>query len=110
MLKITDFVMRFAPVGVFGAMAAAITTQGIGVLATYGKFIGGFYFGLIVLWIALIAVGYLFLSRPKLFGLPLGVVAVTEKAFHMPLLVVHAVLGMRHVIRPVAPDAMFNLL
>ena len=45
-------------------MAAAITTQGIGVLATYGKFIGGFYFGLIVLWIVLIAVGYLLLSRP----------------------------------------------
>ncbi|MBP2675932.1 MAG: Proton/glutamate symport protein or Sodium/glutamate symport protein [Deltaproteobacteria bacterium] len=63
MLKITDLVMRFAPVGVFGAMAAAITTQGIGVLATYGKFIGGFYFGLIVLWIVLIGVGYLFLSR-----------------------------------------------
>ena len=43
MLKLTDYVMLFAPVGVFGAVAAAITTQGIGVLATYGKFIGTFY-------------------------------------------------------------------
>jgi Na+/H+-dicarboxylate symporter len=66
MLKITDFVMRFAPVGVFGAMASAITLQGIGVLATYGKFMGGFYLGLVLLWGVLIAVGYLFLSRSML--------------------------------------------
>jgi len=33
--------------------------------------------------------------------LPLGVVAVTAKAFHMPPLVGHAVLGMPHVIRVV---------
>ena len=47
---------------------------------------------------------------PISFGRHLCVIAVTEKAFHVPLLVVHAVLGMRHVIRPVAPDAMFDLL
>jgi Na+/H+-dicarboxylate symporter len=28
MLKVTDYVMRFAPLGVFGAVAAVITTQG----------------------------------------------------------------------------------
>ena len=32
MLKVTDYVMRFAPVGVFGAVAGAITTQGLGML------------------------------------------------------------------------------
>ena len=50
MLKVTDYVMRIAPLGVFAAMAAVITVQGLGVLADYGKFIGGFYLGLGVLW------------------------------------------------------------
>jgi Na+/H+-dicarboxylate symporter len=40
MLRVTDYVMRAAPLGVFAAVAATITVQGIGVLATYGKFIG----------------------------------------------------------------------
>ncbi len=62
MLRLTEFVMLFAPVGVFGAVAAAITTQGIGVLATYGKFIGTFYLSLVILWGVLIAAGFLFLG------------------------------------------------
>ena len=62
MLKVTDFVMWVAPVGVFGAVASAITVQGLGVLATYGKFIGSFYFALLVLWTVLIAAGFLFLG------------------------------------------------
>jgi Na+/H+-dicarboxylate symporter len=63
MLRVTDYVMRAAPLGVFAAVAAAITVQGIGVLATYGKFIGGFYFGLLMLWLVLIGAGYLFLGK-----------------------------------------------
>jgi Na+/H+-dicarboxylate symporter len=62
MLKLTGYVMLFAPVGVFGAIAAAITTQGIGILATYGKFIGSFYASLAVLWVVLIAAGFVFLQ------------------------------------------------
>jgi len=62
MLKVTDFVMWVAPVGVFGAVASAITVQGLGVLVTYGKFIGSFYFALLVLWAVLIAAGFLFLG------------------------------------------------
>ena len=62
MLKLTEYVMLFAPVGVFGAVAAAITTQGIGVLATYGKFIGTFYVSLVILWGMLIAAGFFFLG------------------------------------------------
>ncbi len=63
MLKVTDYVMRFAPLGVFAAMASCITVQGLGVLTTYGKFIGCFYIGLIVLWAVLIGAGYLFLRN-----------------------------------------------
>ncbi|MCJ2013210.1 dicarboxylate/amino acid:cation symporter [Methylobacterium sp. J-076] len=59
MLKVTGYVMMFAPVAVFAAIAATITTQGIGVLVTYGKFMLMFYSGLFCLWILLLAVGAL---------------------------------------------------
>ena len=54
-LKITGYVMGLAPLAVFAAMAAIITTQGLGILVTYGKFVVEFYFGLAVLWGILIA-------------------------------------------------------
>ncbi len=63
MFRVTDYVMRFAPLGVFAAMAAAITTEGLGVLVSYGKLIGEFYLGLALLWTILFAVGYLFLGK-----------------------------------------------
>ena len=59
MLKVTGYVMLFAPVAVFAAIAATITTQGIGVLVTYGKFLVEFYLSLGVLWCVLLAVGFL---------------------------------------------------
>ena len=68
MLKVTDFVMWFAPAGVFGAVAATITVQGLGVLGTYGKFIGSFYVALLVLWSVLIGAGFFFLG-PRVFTL-----------------------------------------
>ncbi|MDR6499519.1 dicarboxylate/amino acid:cation symporter [Burkholderia sp. DN3021] len=64
MLKLTDFVMRLAPVGVFGALASAITVNGLDVLTTYGKLVGSFYLGLVLLWVALVAVGHVFLGKP----------------------------------------------
>lgn len=63
MIKVTDFVMQFAPIGVFAAMGAAIATQGLGVLGTYGKLIGSFYAGLVLLTLILIFAGWLFLGR-----------------------------------------------
>jgi Na+/H+-dicarboxylate symporter len=61
-LKITGYIMGLAPLAVFAAMAATVTTQGLGILVTYGKFMAEFYFGLIVLWGVLILVGFLFLG------------------------------------------------
>jgi Na+/H+-dicarboxylate symporter len=43
-------------------MAATVTTQGLSILVTYGKFMAEFYFGLVVLWGVLILVGFLFLG------------------------------------------------
>ncbi|MFJ4456096.1 dicarboxylate/amino acid:cation symporter [Pseudomonas sp. NPDC089392] len=64
MFRITDYVMAFAPVGVFAAIASAITTQGLGLLLDYGKLIAEFYLGILLLWAVLFAVGYLFLGKP----------------------------------------------
>ncbi len=63
MLRLTDYVMRAAPFGVFGAIASAVTLRGLEVLYTYGKLIGSFYLGLFVLWTVLIGIGYLCLGR-----------------------------------------------
>jgi Na+/H+-dicarboxylate symporter len=57
MLKITGYVMMAAPVAVFAALASTVATQGLGILATYGKFIGGFYASLALLWAVLIGIG-----------------------------------------------------
>src|SRR5438874_2190979 len=56
-LKITGYIMGLAPLAVFASMAAIVTTQGLGILVTYGKFVIEFYFGLAVLWGILTLVG-----------------------------------------------------
>lgn len=62
MLKVTDYIMRLSPLGIFAAIASCITVQGLGVLLTYGKFIGGFYLSLLLLWLLLVGAGFLFLG------------------------------------------------
>ncbi|WP_454056131.1 dicarboxylate/amino acid:cation symporter [Cupriavidus sp. Marseille-Q8015] len=63
MLKVTNYVMAFAPVGVFGAIAAVITAQGLGVLVIYAKLLGSMYLALALLWAALLAGGWCFLGK-----------------------------------------------
>ena len=61
-LRVTGYVMVLAPLGVFCAMAATVTTNGLGILLNYAKFMGEFYFGLFTLWAVMIAVGFLILG------------------------------------------------
>ena len=68
MLKVTGYVMNFAPVAVFAAVAGVIAKSGVGVLATYGVFMGEFYLGIALLWLILIGVGILFVG-PRLLKL-----------------------------------------
>lgn len=70
MLKVTDYVMRFAPLAVFAAVAHALAVNGVGVLVTYAKFVGSFYFGLVLLWAVLFLLATMVLkSRARsLFG------------------------------------------
>jgi Na+/H+-dicarboxylate symporter len=56
MLRITDYVMKAAPIAIFAALAATVATQGIGILGGYARFIGGYYAGLAILWALLAAV------------------------------------------------------
>lgn len=63
MLKVTDYVMRVAPIGVFGAVAGIITTQGLGMLLVFGKLLISFYIALAALWLVLIAAGYFVLGK-----------------------------------------------
>jgi Na+/H+-dicarboxylate symporter len=62
MLKVTGYVMNLAPVAVFAAVAGIIAKSGVGVLKTYGVFMGEFYLGIVLLWIVLIVLGFLFLG------------------------------------------------
>ncbi len=61
-LRVTGYVMMLAPLAVFCAMSATISTNGLGILVSYAKFMGEFYFGLVCLWLILIAVGFLILG------------------------------------------------
>jgi Na+/H+-dicarboxylate symporter len=62
MLKITNYVMLVAPLAVFAAVAATVTTQGLSILVTYGKFMAEFYLTLILLWLLLVLAGSVFLG------------------------------------------------
>jgi Na+/H+-dicarboxylate symporter len=68
MLKVTGYVMALAPIAVFAAIANVVTTQGLSVLLTYGRFMGEFYGGLITLWLMLAFAGYLFIGK-RVFSL-----------------------------------------
>jgi Na+/H+-dicarboxylate symporter len=62
-LKMVNYVMNFAPIGVFGAIAGVFAVRDFQELAiTYFKFFGSFLIGISSLWLLLILVGYLFLK------------------------------------------------
>jgi Na+/H+-dicarboxylate symporter len=63
MLKVTGFVMMFAPLAIFGALAATVAVQGLPVLLVYAKFVGSFYFAMLLFWLVLGAVLLALLRR-----------------------------------------------
>jgi len=62
-LKMTGYVMKLAPLAVFGAMTSIIARQGPGILKTYSIFIGEFYFGLLLLWLILLGAGAIIIKK-----------------------------------------------
>jgi Na+/H+-dicarboxylate symporter len=62
-LKMVNYVMKFAPIGVFGAIAGVFAVRDFSeLLLTYAKFFGSFLVGISTLWVILLLVGYLFLK------------------------------------------------
>jgi len=62
-LKMVNYVMNFAPIGVFGAITAVFAIRDAEeLIITYFKFFGSFLIGISTLWVLLIAVGYIFLK------------------------------------------------
>jgi len=62
-LKITSYIMRFAPVAAFAAVSAILALKGPEILYAYGKFILVFYAVILLLWIILISVSALWIRR-----------------------------------------------
>lgn len=63
-LKMVNYVMKFAPIGVFGAIAGVFAVRDFQELAiTYFKFFGSFLIGIGTLWVVLIVIGFIFLGN-----------------------------------------------
>ena len=60
-LKMVNYVMNFAPVGVFGAIAAVVAAKGLGIFTFYLKYFSFFIIGIALLWMILLLVGLLIL-------------------------------------------------
>ncbi len=54
MLQVTNYVMRFAPIAVFAAVASTLAERGPGVIGDLAYFMGTFYIGLFTLWALLL--------------------------------------------------------
>jgi Na+/H+-dicarboxylate symporter len=62
-LRMVGYVMKFAPVGVFGAIAAVIATNGFKIFIFYAKYFAYFLVGISLLWLVLGAIGFLILKK-----------------------------------------------
>ena len=63
-LKMVNYVMKFAPIGVFGAIAGVFAIKDVSdLLVTYAKFFSSFMVGIGSLWLFLLLVGYIFLKK-----------------------------------------------
>ena len=59
MLKVTSYVMLFAPLAVWAAITATVAKNGLLVLWKLIVFMGGFYLSLMILWAILVVVGFI---------------------------------------------------
>ena len=62
-LKMVAYVMWVAPLGVFGAVAAAVANYGFEIFSLYAHYLLDFAIGILVLWVVLLIVGYLILGN-----------------------------------------------
>jgi Na+/H+-dicarboxylate symporter len=65
-LKLTGYIMHFAPVAAFAAVAAILALRGPEILKTYGQFILAFYLGILLLWVLLIGISSIWIGRKSI--------------------------------------------
>ena len=80
MFKVTDYVMKTAPLAIFAALASSICLHGIGIVGTYARFVAGFYLSLGMLWAVLMAALVLIIGR-RAFRLLAGIRQTVLLAF-----------------------------
>jgi Na+/H+-dicarboxylate symporter len=62
-LKMVSYIMWVAPLGVFGAVAGAVAIYGFDIWKLYYNYLIDFALGIALLWLLLLAVGYLILGK-----------------------------------------------
>ncbi len=63
-LKMVNYVMKIAPIGVFGAIAGVFAVRDFNeLLLTYAKYFGSFLIGITSLWVFLLFIGFIFLGK-----------------------------------------------
>ncbi|SHG61154.1 Na+/H+-dicarboxylate symporter [Flavobacterium fluvii] len=63
-LKMVNYVMKFAPMGVFGAIAGVFAIKDLNDLVfTYIKYFSSFLVGITSLWVFLLLIGFIFLGK-----------------------------------------------
>jgi len=62
-LKMVNYVMNFAPLGVFGAIAGVVAINGLGIFEFYIKYFAFFLIGIALLWVILLGAGFIILKH-----------------------------------------------
>lgn len=62
-LRVTGYVMYFAPLAALAAIASVLAQKGPELLFTYGKFILSFYLSILGLWLILLLIASIFVGR-----------------------------------------------
>lgn len=62
-LKMVNYVMNFAPIGVFGSLCGVIAASGIGIIKFYAAYYVEFALGIALLWVLLSTVGFIILKK-----------------------------------------------
>ena len=65
-LKLTHYIMHFAPLAAFAAVAAILALKGPEILFTYGQFILTFYISILLLWMILIGISSFWIGKKSL--------------------------------------------
>jgi Na+/H+-dicarboxylate symporter len=61
-LKLVNYIMNFAPLGIFGALAAVVAEKGLSIFNFYLSYFSSFVLGIAILWLLLSGVGFLILK------------------------------------------------